>query len=379
MINISKSVDKQSQNSIAQAHYESVLKKISGSEDLQEIFSRVKGSLSIEEFIKYLIFPNKNTYAIACSYSEIYKNLSHITYFPAGSKGQRSYLNTVYNLSTSSDDRKRYIRGLYRLQSTSGFQKILPNCPNLKNIDLESNVNFFKFIDILTNDLKKLNDAFDKALNYTNFRRAYGNELKNSYKIKFCPYCNRSPISRNDESDIDHYLIKSRFPLYQSSLWNMIPACIPCNQRRKRVAYGGFNPIIQGLETAITIDVLPSTSDKLLDYSASDFQSNIDIKDLINFEKINEHLEIFKLRSIYQEEDILKECAYIYRILLMNQESMLDMFIQLSNPRKTFESLFKISLEDINNGIFYNSQYGKMRFDTLRRFNDILEKYEIGV
>ncbi|WP_237200834.1 HNH endonuclease [Rothia nasimurium] len=372
-------MDTQAQYSIAQAHYESVLNRISESKDLQEVFSRVKGSLGIDEFIKYLIFPNKNTYVIACSYSEIYKKLSHITYFPSGRNGQRRYLNTVYKLTISSDDRKRYIRDLYQLQSTSGFQKILPSCPKLKNIDFESNDIFFNIIDILTNDLQILNDAFDKALDYKNFRSAFGNQLKNSYKIKYCPYCNRSPISRNDESDIDHFLIKSRFPLYQSSLWNMIPACISCNQRRKRVSYGGYNPIIQGLESAITIDIFPSTSDKLHDYSASDFQSNIDIKDLTNFEKINEHLEIFKLRSIYKEEDILNECASIYQNLLMNQECMLNMFIQFSNSMKTFEALFRISIEDINNGVLYNSQYGKMRFDTLRRFNDILEKFGIGV
>lgn len=67
-------------------------------------------------------------------------------------------------------------------------------------------------------------------------------KLLTSLGISTCPYCNRQYITiwHDEESDknhstadLDHFYIKSEYPLFALSLFNFIPSCQICNSRFK--------------------------------------------------------------------------------------------------------------------------------------------------
>jgi len=68
------------------------------------------------------------------------------------------------------------------------------------------------------------------------------NKLLNSLGVNVCPYCNRQYITIwHDEdaknvhstADLDHFYIKSDYPLFALSLFNFVPSCQICNSRFK--------------------------------------------------------------------------------------------------------------------------------------------------
>jgi hypothetical protein len=79
-----------------------------------------------------------------------------------------------------------------------------------------------------------------------------------------CPYCNASFILTIDslnhlpngglraKADLDHFIPKSKYPMFAISLYNLVPSCIYCNQRFKRdhntsfeSYYSPFDPDIE--------------------------------------------------------------------------------------------------------------------------------------
>lgn len=94
-----------------------------------------------------------------------------------------------------------------------------------------------------------------QVLNYENFQKGYsliwdqrqkhlfwekrdwsGDELNRLLGVTVCVYCNA--VKLTDSSDIknpfDHYLDKARFPYLRLSLFNLIPSCSDCNEKRAK-------------------------------------------------------------------------------------------------------------------------------------------------
>lgn len=55
--------------------------------------------------------------------------------------------------------------------------------------------------------------------------RVFYNELLNSAPLNICPYCLQRTVST-----LDHYLPKSKFPVYAVSPINLVPSCSDCNK-----------------------------------------------------------------------------------------------------------------------------------------------------
>ncbi|MGG6239653.1 hypothetical protein ACQ4N7_13590 [Nodosilinea sp. AN01ver1] len=76
------------------------------------------------------------------------------------------------------------------------------------------------------------------------FLRAFQKENKTNLTI--CPACDEAPYSisagsvyvvlddRKIEADIDHYLPKHLYPHLACHPYNLVPTCLPCNQRKKK-------------------------------------------------------------------------------------------------------------------------------------------------
>lgn len=57
-----------------------------------------------------------------------------------------------------------------------------------------------------------------------------------------CFYCKR-PLEEN-ELTLDHYKSRSRYPQFRDSLHNLVPCCLPCNQRKGSLSGDEFLKVI---------------------------------------------------------------------------------------------------------------------------------------
>jgi len=149
--------------------------------------------------------------------------------------------------------------------------------------------------------------------------------------LRTCPYCNRQYItpvlsdSGRVRADLDHFLPKSRFPIFSLSLYNLIPVCSNCNSSLKGDKFGSFNDI-HPYNTSIAdlfkfkIDIINTSITLEIDSSLEpDTKSTV-----------TKHLENFKLETLYNyhrnqvDELVKKRLAYpderIIRIYNKNQE-----------------------------------------------------------
>ncbi|MES9754870.1 hypothetical protein ABWK33_29875, partial [Bacillus wiedmannii] len=99
-----------------------------------------------------------------------------------------------------------------------------------------------------------------------------------------CPYCNASFILTIDslnhlpngglkaKADLDHFIPKSKYPMFAISLYNLVPSCIYCNQRFKRdhntsfeSYYSPFDPDIEEqFKIRINYEMYPKNAFKKL-------------------------------------------------------------------------------------------------------------------
>lgn len=80
------------------------------------------------------------------------------------------------------------------------------------------------------------NDVYIKRMEY------FCQLLIQEWWMHFCPYCGKTPIIYYDTKgwfkrlyDMEHFLPKSIYPTLSVNFYNLLPVCIACNQRIKRV------------------------------------------------------------------------------------------------------------------------------------------------
>ncbi|OPH52994.1 hypothetical protein BC351_32575 [Paenibacillus ferrarius] len=83
--------------------------------------------------------------------------------------------------------------------------------------------------------------AYLSLLNNDNFWELYGAEGNSISKsetrtlvgahTRICPYCDKSEITNSNESNIDHFLPKSKLPLLSIFWKNFVIACVTCNSK----------------------------------------------------------------------------------------------------------------------------------------------------
>jgi len=200
-----------------------------------------------------------------------------------------------------------------------------------KEIILKANAIGLDFEKLVTNksllELKKMNCDFGtnpiskNILNYyTNYRgltavrNFYGKDLK----IKACLYCNAqfSALLKNKNSSVsklgfqlDHYLAKDDYPLLALSLYNLIPVCGNCNQRKLNSKLEIFYPYEDDINKITFFDL---NEEKLIKYLLGN--NSIDfiewkLKNDTYKEKFKNHQKIFKIEQLYNAnfKDIIKE------------------------------------------------------------------------
>ena len=193
------------------------------------------------------------------------------------------------------------------------IKRKLKNYP--KEIDLE------KLITLDYKELCDLKDFIDKnksftELNktqkdyfYTLYQRLKKSEYIKDLDITVCPYCNRNYIFNFKKSNslkataqLDHFFDKSTYPYFSISIFNLVPSCQTCNQRKSKIQNDIYHPFKETFNDDVKFRL------KIKDSKFYYDKDSLEIEIPKNINKVNSHVETFNIQNLYNEhKDIALE------------------------------------------------------------------------
>jgi len=163
-----------------------------------------------------------------------------------------------------------------------------------------------KLVDFINKNPKRHElSKIEKKYFFTMYERLQKAEFIKKINIQTCPYCNRNYIfnfTRNNKQEataqLDHFFDKSKYPYLAVSIYNLVPSCNVCNQRKSSKQEDIFYPYEESFNDSVKF--------KYNYENLSKIKIEFDIK--YNEEKVNNHIEIFNLEHLYNEhKDIVLE------------------------------------------------------------------------
>lgn len=135
-------------------------------------------------------------------------------------------------------------------------------------------------------------------------------DLTKELGIDVCPYCNRQYVhtilaqggTGIVRPQIDHFYPKSTYPQFALCLYNLIPACSNCNQRKSSKSGKVINPYMQGIHREATFSVQ-------LGQEKNEEGWNYQVNLMGSDKTANKHIEVLKLEELYKtaHQDHLEE------------------------------------------------------------------------
>lgn len=234
-----------------------------------------------------------------------------------------------------------------RLNLPNSFEKLLILSPKeIAKIYIEFSQNIIFHNDVIDNFPKiwrkgrkiKGKEFYKKdLLDYDLFsgtiaKHIIDNEKEELYTIKTCIYCNRTYINSYEISkgvkkrqfDLDHFIPKSKCPLFALSLYNFVPSCQVCNSRIKnsKLYYEDIktSDVLEKLfptsknynyEGSLKFRIIPCK--KIYEKSQKEFSEFKEIPDYftIEFERLNSDSQYYEKESEKENGfDILNRYNY---------------------------------------------------------------------
>jgi 5-methylcytosine-specific restriction endonuclease McrA len=198
-----------------------------------------------------------------------------------------------------------------RIMDSLGFSKrFYKKGKSKNNKDIYSKTEFCeKLIELL-----RYNDAIGGG--------DRGKDLARTINIKACLYCNsqysfsyKYDSKRISKLQLDHFYSKSKYPYFSISLYNLIPSCSYCNQKKSNTDFdlnNYSNPYVESLSDRFDFALSEDSEKKLLlNYKIAEKDVDI-ILDHDNDTKVANHDHIFDLKGIYSNHkdiviDILRK------------------------------------------------------------------------
>jgi len=183
-------------------------------------------------------------------------------------------------------------------------------------------------------------DRTDFIAVYEKFRSSVSSKkFIEKVNLKVCPYCNRNYIfnfKKNKKNEataqLDHFYDKSTYPYFALSIYNLVPSCSICNQRKSKkdvLLEPIFNPYKDNIHNHISFKSSGILSLEELEEEGLDFFSEKRIGILIEEKtkntKTKEHLTTFNIEGLYNNhKDIVAE-LYQTRIIY-SDEYIVELF-----------------------------------------------------
>lgn len=155
--------------------------------------------------------------------------------------------------------------------------------------------------------------------------------------VKVCPYCNRNYILNFQKSksleataQLDHFFDKKEYPYLAISIYNLVPSCGTCNQRKSTKQETIFYPYNESFNNSVKFSLKGIKSrDELIKENLDFFDEKrieLDYKILSDKDKVEKHIEVFNIKNLYNEhKDIVSELLQ-KRVIYSDDylESLLD-------------------------------------------------------
>ena len=174
--------------------------------------------------------------------------------------------------------------------------------------------------------IKEFKEDLSKAFGYAKFRKSELNRLALMLNVKTCLYCNQQyTIAFGASPDrpveglmlknvtaflqFDHFFDKSIHPLFSMSLYNLVPSCGVCNQKKSAKGYDlSVHPYVRGLSEVIFFRIKDNSA--LTDPRAYDtMEIEIDTGTDIQAKKLIDDLRLEQRYGRHREIVMQLECA----------------------------------------------------------------------
>ena len=212
-----------------------------------------------------------------------------------------------------------------------------------ENLDLEKLIkmeysDLFKLVEyIKSNQSKTKLTIREKDIFLTLYSRLNNALFVKDLDVKVCPYCNRNYILNFQKkgkakatAQLDHFFDKKKYPYLAISIYNLVPSCGTCNQRKSTIEETIFYPYNESFNNSVKFSLKGIKSrDELIKENLDFFDEKrieLDYKILNNKDKVERHIKVFNIKNLYSEhKDIVSELLQ-KRVIYSDDylESLLD-------------------------------------------------------
>ena len=371
----SENLNSRSYSKIRSAIYVNIVRSIYSKTDYQEVKHELNKIQNVDypvtKLIKKILFHNFKE-------EGNYEDLNFRSYFQA-----ISFYNNAQKLYKKGNKEARYsfigeLIAFAQIEENKQIEKFIYCIDKVSEYEFvdEKIHTQLSFKDFAENEmfisLKKFNEVCKEVFDYETFITPLRESLIDSIGITFCPYCNEQSMYSEEDgtkvlADLDHYLPKSDFPLFEANFFNLIPSCPSCNrtlkgQSKRRI----INPLIEGFEDYAIF--------KMVDYPLKLANEHFDIKILkkntenhILIEKIDNTISLFKIEGRYNQNHVKETARRIYfntKLLTPNALSHYSESLEIPTltTKQLYKHLFELDFEKIN---LSNEYLGKLKLDIL--------------
>lgn len=240
----------------------------------------------------------------------------------------------------------------------------------------------YTYLQEITKSLKRVKlSPKEKDYFFTLYSRLKKPEHIKKLDIKVCPYCNRNYIFNfkkgkdlNATAQLNHFFDKKTYPFLAISIYNLVPSCSTCNQRKSAKQEDIFYPFLESFNDYAKFEYkgIKNKDDNNGNFFDEDrillelnpISEDVDVK-------VKKHIEVFNLQNLYNEhKDIVSE-------ILIKSEMYNESYIE--ELMKNYEGTLFKNEEDllrlIFGGYIADEDLGKRPLSKLTK--DILEQLEI--
>lgn len=180
---------------------------------------------------------------------------------------------------------------------------------------------------------------------YTNMSEDALKILFDNLNVKVCPYCNRNYVISNEKirtCELDHFIPKSKYPIFASSFYNLIPSCSYCNKRKKESEFYFYpHNHVKSTDDTLKFSYIVLGSNFLSD--TNDIKLELEVLD----DKYNDQAETLNLKQLYENhKDMVQD-------VLIKNEIFSDSYINaicndfnelFPTPQEVKELIYGMSL-----------------------------------
>lgn len=275
-----------------------------------------------------------------------------------------------------------------------GNDSLLEDKPSFKQEEKIELFEKIKSIRIELNSLILACEQLNKIFSYSKNISPRRSALAASIRLRTCPYCNinnldiiKVDLSGGEKKisakcELDHVLSQARFPLFESSFWNLVPICRICNHNKHEYEIHFNSWFIPISNDIVTIDLKYDVTDEVKEMLIPSFKSlkNVEITFSTRNPQITNDINKLQLKQLYNQRyksqgelgELGKDMRHVFVGLKDIRAARVENLADLLNSTESdsledlFSYYFKISLTEYKDRHYSRALYGKIISEFIR-------------